>query len=79
MRRGAFDYLVKPSNVAEVRAVLARAFEMRRLSEEVIALSTEVQDKYRTTNIIGNSSIMQQVYKTVGRVAQTNATVLIFW
>ncbi len=77
MRRGAFDYLVKPSTVPEVRIVLARAFDMRRLSEEVVALRTEVQDKYRTTNIIGNSSIMQQVYKTVGKVAQTNATVLI--
>lgn len=77
MRCGAFDYLVKPSNIAEVRIVLARAFDMQRLSEEVTALRTEVQDKYRTTNIIGNSSIMQQVYKTVGRVAQTNATVLI--
>ncbi len=77
MRRGAFDYLVKPSTVPELRILIERAFEMQRLSEEVIALRTEVQEQHRATNIIGNSSIMQQVYKDVGRVAQTNATVLI--
>lgn len=77
MRRGAFDYLVKPSNVTEVRLLLERAFRMQRLSEEVLALRSEVQDKYQMMNIIGKSAIMQQVYKTVGRVAQTQATVLV--
>lgn len=77
MRRGAFDYLVKPSNVTEVRLLLERAFRMQRLSEEVLTLRSEVQDKYQMSNIIGKSAIMQQVYKTVGRVAQTQATVLV--
>ncbi|SDF86490.1 sigma-54-dependent transcriptional regulator [Sporolituus thermophilus] len=77
MKRGAFDYLVKPSNVTEVRIVLERAFQMRRLREEVAALRHEVQNKYQLGNIIGKSAVMQQVYKTVGRVAPTNATVLI--
>ena len=77
MKKGAFDYLVKPSNVAELRIILERAFQLRRLRQEVAALRTEVQDKYQISNIIGNSGVMQEVYKKVGRVAQTNATVLI--
>lgn len=77
MKKGAFDYLVKPSNVAELRIILERAFQLRRLRQEVAALRTEVQDKYQFGNIIGKSAVMQEVYKKVGRVAQTNATVLI--
>jgi len=78
MKQGAFDYLIKPSNVAEVRILLERAFQMQRLKDEVVTLRAEVQDKYQISKIIGTSAVMQQVYKMVGRVAQTNATVLIF-
>ena len=78
MRQGAFDYLIKPSNVAEVRVILERAFQMQHLRAEVMALRAEVHDKYLIGNIIGKTAVMQQVYKTVGRVAQTNATILIF-
>jgi len=77
MKNGAFDYLVKPYNVAELRIILERAFQLRKLRDEVTALRTEVQDKYRLGNIVGTSPVMQEVYKKVGRVAQTNATVLI--
>lgn len=77
MKKGAFDYLVKPSNVAELRIILERAFQLRRLRQEVTALRTEVQNQYQLGNIIGKSAVMQDVYKKVGRVAQTNATVLI--
>lgn len=77
MRRGAFDYLVKPSDVNEVRIVLERAFQTRRLKEELTDLRTRVQEKYQIDHIIGKSPLMQDVCKTVGRVAQTQATVLI--
>ncbi len=77
MKNGAFDYLVKPYNVAELRIILERAFQLRRLRDEVAALRTEVQDQYRLGKIIGKSAVMQDVYKKVGRVAPTNATVLI--
>ena len=77
MKNGAFDYLVKPYNVAELRIILERAFQLRRLRDEVTALRSEVQDHYRLGNIVGTSAVMQEVYKKIGRVAQTNATVLI--
>lgn len=77
MKKGAFDYLVKPSNVTELRIILDRAFQLQSLRNEVAALRTEVEDKYKFGHIIGTSAIMQEVYKKVGRVAPTNATVLI--
>ncbi|HML33532.1 MULTISPECIES: sigma-54 dependent transcriptional regulator [Sporomusa] len=77
MKMGAFDYLVKPSNVDEIRNVLARALQMRRMRDEETVLKEEHPNKYQLNNIIGRSALMQNVYKIVGRVAQTNATVLI--
>ncbi|WP_094602796.1 Regulatory protein AtoC [Sporomusa silvacetica DSM 10669] len=77
MKMGAFDYLVKPSNVDEIRNVLARALQMRCMRDEGTALKGERQNQYSLNNIIGKSALMQNVYKIVGRVAQTNATVLI--
>lgn len=77
MQKGAFDYMVKPSNVNEVRVVLERAVQMRRLRDEVAALRHTVDEKRQSSPIIGQSSTMQQVYKTIGKVAKTNATVLI--
>lgn len=77
MQKGAFDYLVKPSNINEVRLVLDRAIQMRQLREEVSALRKRVDDNRTTNPIIGKSPLMQQIYKTIGRVSTTNATVLI--
>jgi two-component system response regulator AtoC len=77
MSRGAFDYLVKPADVAEVRVVLERALSVKQRKADA-----ELQEKDSTVRrqgaaIIGCSAVMQNVFKDVGRVAQTNATVLI--
>lgn len=77
MRRGAFDYLMKPSNVKQVRIVLERAFQNIRLREELTNLRTQVQGKYQLDHIIGKSLAMQEVCKVVGRVARAQATVLL--
>ena len=77
MKRGAFDYLVKPANVAEVRTVLERALAVRKQLAESL-LNGEAGLKSEPDNrIVGCSAVMQNLFKSVGRVAQSNATVLI--
>ncbi len=77
MKRGAFDYMVKPANVAEVRTVIERALAVRKQQEERL-LADEASLKPEPANrIIGCSAVMQNLFKSVGRVAQSNATVLI--
>ena len=77
MKRGAFDYLVKPANVAEVRTVIERALAVRKQQVESL-LNGEVGLKSEPENrIVGCSAVMQNLFKSVGRVAQSNATVLI--
>lgn len=72
MKKGAFEYLVKPSNVHEIRTVLEKALQMQQLKQR-----REPQEEQPLGNIIGKSAVIQAVYKKVGRVAQTNATVLV--
>jgi len=76
MRRGAFDYITKPFDLDEVNILVKKAIEVRRLSQEVTALREEVRGKYEG-GLVGNTAAMQEIYKTIGRVAESDATVLI--
>jgi len=74
-KNGAFEYLLKPFDMAELLQIVARAVaSSRRMSEPVELGSAE---KPSGQAIIGNSRTMQMVYKEIGRVAATNVTVLI--
>ncbi len=77
MKLGAFDYLQKPFDVDELRAVLSNATRTAALQREVEALRAEVGRRYELGSIIGRSPGMQQVFKTVSMVAPLRTTVLI--
>ncbi len=76
MRRGAFEYITKPFDLDEVNILVRKAIDVRRLSQEVTALRAEVREKYEG-GLVGNTAAMQEIYKTIGRVAESDATVLI--
>ncbi len=76
MRRGAYDYITKPFDLDEVNILVKKALDVRRLSQEVDTLKAEVREKYEG-GLIGNTPSMQEIYKTIGRVAESDATVLI--
>ena len=77
MKLGAFDYLSKPFDPDELKLVVGRALERRRLVSENRSLKDEVSSKYRFENIIGSSPPMQAVYRLIAKCAPTNTTVLI--
>jgi len=77
MRQGAFDYITKPFNRDELMLTLAKALRMRRLEKENVKLRAEVTDRYRFDSIIGNSDAIREVLDMAGRVAASDATVLI--
>ena len=78
MKRGAFDYITKPFDLDELIVVVRRALENRKLRRDFRELKEEVKKRYEPRgNIIGESPTMQKVYKTVGQVVSTNATILI--
>lgn len=76
MKLGALDYLLKPINVSELREVVDRAIEIRRLTESPVEITIEPGEG-DVQKIIGRCPAMQEVYKSVGIVAAQDVTVLV--
>jgi two-component system nitrogen regulation response regulator GlnG len=74
-KRGAYDYLTKPFDLEQVGLLVARAMELRRLTRDLERLRGELHRRHEL--VIGRTPAMQEVYKMIGRVAPTDATVLI--
>jgi len=77
MKQGAFDYITKPFNRDELLLTLSKAFKMRRLEKENIELRAEVKGRYSFEGIIGSSKTIREVLDLAGRVAASDASVLI--
>lgn len=73
-KHGAFEYLLKPFEMPELLEVVARAASSARLMTEPVEVGEETTIGQA---IIGRSRAMQMIYKEIGRVAGTAATVLI--
>lgn len=76
MSVGAFDYLSKPLNVEQVRQLTVSAARARKLIDEPVAF-TFGEGMAEGERFIGKSTAMIEVYKSIGRVAAQNVTVLI--
>ena len=74
-KRGAYDYLTKPFDLEAVGLLVDRALSLRRLTRDVQRLRGELEQRHEL--VIGRTPAMQEVYKIIGRVAATDATVLI--
>ncbi len=77
MQRGAYDYLAKPFDLDEVLLVTERALEAQRLTQEVARLRTGLMEVKEFSALIGRHPRMQEVYKTIGRIAGSDVTVLL--
>ena len=77
MRAGAFDYVTKPFDNDELRAVVARAVELQRLARENRYLRQEVASRYGPETIVAESARSRELLDLVRRVAPARATVLI--
>lgn len=78
MKRGAFDYLLKPLDFPKVRELVAKACEIRRLMHVPVTLDPRgTRSNHQTDSMVGRCEAMQTVYKAIGRVAPQNVTVLI--
>jgi two-component system nitrogen regulation response regulator GlnG len=78
MKRGAYDYVTKPFDIEEVRLLVQRAMEMQRQAAELTRLEEQTRRRFELgVEIIGKAPAMQEIFKTIGRVAHTDATVLI--
>src|SRR3954467_2755075 len=82
MTLGAFDYLLKPLDLARIRDLVRQAIEIRRLMSIPVEMPGARNGRAnggtnRSDTLVGNSPQMQEVYKAIGRVAPQDVTVLI--
>jgi len=79
MKLGAFDYLEKPFDLDEFLIILDRALAYNKLIDELINLRKKVSqpESSETTRIVSKSPKMQAIFKTIGRIASSDASVLI--
>jgi two-component system nitrogen regulation response regulator GlnG len=78
MKRGAFDYLFKPLDLAQLRKVVSEALEVAtRMRAPAVITETPPDDLDVEGGIFGSSPAMRDVYKAIGRVAGQDVTVLI--
>jgi nitrogen regulation protein NR(I) len=74
---GAFDYHLKPFDPGEMIDTIEKALASTRLSRNEVRLDSESGEEWTGDVIVGRCPAMQHVYKAIGRVAATDATVLI--
>ncbi|SME87954.1 sigma-54-dependent transcriptional regulator [Desulfovibrio gilichinskyi] len=74
-KMGAYDYILKPFDIPEMLALIRQALETSKRSRE--HTDTREQVASATNQLLGSSRAMQKVYKSIGRVAATDALVLI--
>jgi DNA-binding NtrC family response regulator len=77
MKAGASDYVLKPFSLEELKLLVQKELDVRRLRDENRSLREALGQRYEFKNIIARSPQMQEVLGTVARVAPTNSTVLL--
>ncbi len=79
MKKGAFDYITKPINDNEIKIILDKIIERKKILDENASLKEMIakEGRHSFANMIGSSPKMQSVYNIIDSVATSNATILI--
>jgi two-component system response regulator AtoC len=79
VRLGAYDFVMKPFDLEEISLTVERALAHSSLSREVVDLRARIQrqNTLGTGRLIGSSARMLEAFKMIGKVAETDTTVLI--
>ncbi len=77
LKAGAFEYLIKPLDIEELKILIEKALEHYHLREENLALKERLGDRFDFSSMIGKSRKMIEVFDLLAQVAPSDATVLI--
>jgi two-component system response regulator HydG len=77
LKAGAFEYLIKPLDIDELKILIEKALEHYHLREENLALKERLGDRFDFSKMIGKSRKMVELFDLLAQVAPTDATVLI--
>jgi nitrogen regulation protein NR(I) len=77
MKLGAYDYLLKPFDVPRLKEIVAHALKAARDMRQVVSYQPLLESEDHDLGIVGRSEGMQSVFKIIGQVAGSDATVLV--
>jgi len=77
MREGAYDYIIKPFSIDQIKLIMNKVGEKISLIKENKYLKSQLQTIYRFDNLIGQSGKMKEMYELISRVLDNRATVMI--
>ncbi len=77
MKKGVYEYLTKPLDLDELFVIIEKAIGEQDLIRENTELRQQIKSTYSFNNIVGKSVAMQQVFRTIQKVARTQSTILI--
>ena len=77
MKHGAYDYILKPFDVPKLEELVSKALDASRLMKQVVSCEPLSEKEDYDLGIIGQSSSMQEIFKIIGQLASSDATVLI--
>lgn len=77
LKKGAYDYIVKPIDFKKFLLVIERALERQKLKKEVSLLQSSLEEKFSSKNFIFSSSEMNEVALLTAKASRSEATVLI--
>src|SRR4030042_1678864 len=75
MKFGAFDYILKPFDIPQMRGLVDRALEVSRMMKKMVSLPDRKGGEIAEESLVGSSPAMQEIYKMIGQVAPTDVTV----
>lgn len=77
MKEGAYDYIIKPFKIEEIKLIIKNALEKKNLQNENTLLKKVVRDRFHFENIIGQSPKMIAIYELLEKVSPTKTNILI--
>ena len=77
MKFGAFDYILKPFPIPQMKDLVQKAIALRKLMKEEVSYAPEPDQQKEEEQIVGSSPKMQEIYKMIGQVAPSDVTVLL--
>lgn len=77
MKNGAYDYIMKPFKLEEIKLIIKKALEQSYLTKENALLKKQVMGRYAFGKLIGKSSEMLKVYELIEAVSGSRSSILI--
>jgi nitrogen regulation protein NR(I) len=74
---GAFDYILKPFDIPQMKTIIEDAVHSSYLMRTEVVLDSREEGNFTGDRMVGNSPLMQEVYKLIGRVAGSDVNVLL--